>query len=67
MKDIVNQVSLRRNGYYYEDAVELFLKYDDKKSKEWEKNGAYFKTKAEMYEYYIGEDYEKALKAKRRE
>ena len=65
--DIVNRVSQHRNGYYYEDAVELLLKYDDKMSKEWEKNGAYFKSKAEMYEYYIGEDYEKALKAKRRE
>ncbi len=64
---VVNQVSWHRNGYYYEDAVELLLKYDDKMLKEWEKNGAYFKSKAEMYEYYIGEDYEKALRAKRRE
>ncbi len=65
--EIVNRVSQHRNGYYYEDAVELLLKYDDKMSKEWEKNGAYFKSKAEMYEYYIGEDYEKALREKRRE
>ncbi len=65
--EIVNRVSQHRNGYYYEDAVELLLKYDDKMSEEWEKDGAYFKSKAEMYEYYIGEDYEKALREKRRE
>lgn len=66
MLDIANQVSQHRNGYYYEDAIELIFKYDDKLSKEWDKNGIYFKSKTEMYDYYIGEDYEKVLKTKKK-
>ena len=65
--DVVNLVSQHRNGYYYEDAVELILRLDDKFSNEWERNGKYFKSKTEMYEYYIGEDYEKVLKARKKE
>lgn len=65
MMDFVNLVFWHRNGYNYENAVELLLKFDDKMSEEWEKNDAYFKSKAEMYEYYIGEDYEKGIERKK--
>ncbi len=64
--DILNRVREHRNSYYYIDAIDLILKYDEKLEREWNKNGFYFKSKEELYECWIGEDYEKELKIKKK-
>lgn len=65
--DILSRVNQHQNSYYYAEAIEIMFKYDEKLSKEWNKNGSYFKSRTEMYEYWIGEEYDKVLKARKKE
>ncbi len=65
--EIINFVKQHQNSYYYTEAVEVIFKYNEKLMKEWNKNGSFFKSKTEMYEYWIGEDYDKVLKARKKE
>ena len=65
--EIINSISQQRSSYYYSEAVDLIFKYDEKLMKEWGKNGSYFKSKMELYDYYIGEDYDKVLKQRKKE
>lgn len=67
LKSLVNKINYLKGKYYYDDAIELVYIYNDRLMKEWEKNGTYFKSKTEMYEYYIGEDYDKVLKQRKKE
>lgn len=65
--DILNRVKQHQGSYYYDDAIDVIFAYDEKLSKEWFKNGSYFKSRIEMYEYWIGEEYDKVLKARKKE
>lgn len=64
--DILNRVKQHQGSYYYDDAIDVIFAYDEKLSKEWDKNGSYFKSKNEMFEYWIGEEYDKVLKARKK-
>ena len=66
IQDLVNHVSRHRNSYYYNEAIDLIFAYNDKLAKEWEKNGEYFQSKAEMYEFWVGDEYDKVLKERKR-
>ena len=65
--DVISKVSAHRDSFYYTEAIDLIFKYDEKLAKEWGKNGSYFKSKEEMYEYWIQEEYDKMLKARKKE
>ncbi len=65
--DVISKVSAHRNSFYYTEAIDLIFKYDEKLAKDWGKNGSYFKSQAEMYEIWIGEEYDKVLKARKKE
>lgn len=67
LKSIVNRINEHKGKYYYADVIDVVFKHNDKLTKEWEKNGTYFKSKAEMFEYWIGEEYDKVLKARKKE
>lgn len=67
LKSLVNRINYLKGKYYYDDVIELVFIYNDRLIKEWGKNGTYFKSKTEMYEYYIGEDYDKVLKQRKKE
>ena len=64
---LLSLINQHQGGYYYNDAVDVIFAYDEKLSKEWDKNGSYFKSKNEMFEYWIGEGYDKVLKARKKE
>lgn len=64
---LLNLIKQHQGSYYYNDAVDVIFAYDEKLSKEWFKNGSYFKSKNEMFEYWIGEGYDKVLKARKKE
>lgn len=63
---LLSLIKQHQGGYYYNDAVDVIFAYDEKLSKEWDKNGSYFKSKNEMFEYWIGEGYDKVLKARKK-
>lgn len=65
--DVISKVSAHRYSFYYTEAIDLIFKYDEKLTKEWGKNGSYFESQAEMYEIWIGEEYDKVLKARKKE
>ena len=67
LKSVVNRINEHRGKYYYADVIDAVFKLNDKLAKEWEKNGKYFKSKAEMFEYWISEEYDKVLKARKKE
>lgn len=67
LKSVVNRINEHKGKYYYADVIDAVFKLNDKLAKEWEKNGTYFKSKAEMFEYWIGEEYDKVLKARKKE
>lgn len=67
LKSIVDRINKHKGKYYYTDVIDVVFKLNDKLAKEWEKNGTYFKSKAEMFEYWIGEEYDKVLKARKKE
>lgn len=67
LKSIVNRINEHKGKYYYADVIDVVFKHNDKLAKEWEKNGKYFKSKAEMFEYWIGEEYDKVLKTRKKE
>ncbi len=64
--EIINRISQHRNSYYYQEAIELLFQYNAKLLKEWKINGIYFDSKTEMFEYWIGEEYDKTLKNKKK-
>lgn len=65
LKSIVERINKHKGKYYYSDIIDLIFTLDSKLAKEWEKNGSYFKSKVEMYENWIGDDYNKVLKSKK--
>lgn len=65
--EILDCVKQHQNSYYYIESLEVIFKYDEKLMKEWNKHGSLFKSKAEMYEIWIGEEYDKVLKARKKE
>lgn len=67
LKSIVDRINKHKGKYYYEDVIDVVFKLNDKLAKEWEKNGTYFKSKAEMFECWIGEEYDKMLKVRKKE
>lgn len=67
LKSVVNRINEHKGKYYYADVIDVVFKHNDKLTKEWEKNGKYFKSKAEMFEYWISEEYDKVLKARKKE
>ena len=67
LKSVVNRINEHKGKYYYADVIDAVFKLNDKLAKEWEKNGTYFKSKAEMFEYWISEEYDKVLKARKKE
>ncbi|MBO7446666.1 MAG: hypothetical protein J6T86_09700 [Bacteroidales bacterium] len=67
LKSVVNRINEHKGKYYYADVIDAVFKLNDKLAKEWEKNGIYFKSKAEMFEYWISEEYDKVLKARKKE
>lgn len=67
LKSVVNRINEHKGKYYYADVIDAVFKLNDKLAKEWEKNGKYFKSKAEMFEYWISEEYDKVLKARKKE
>ena len=67
LKSVVNRINEHKGKYYYADVIDVVFKHNDKLTKEWEKNGRYFKSKAEMFEYWISEEYDKVLKARKKE
>jgi len=67
LKSVVNRINEHKGKYYYADVLDVVFKLNDKLAKEWEKNGKYFKSKAEMFECWISEEYDKVLKARKKE
>lgn len=67
VKSVVDRMEYHQKHCYYDEALAILFKYNEGLSKEWERNGSYFKDKAEMYEAYISEDYAKILKTKKKE
>ena len=67
LKSVVNRINKHKGKYYYADVIDVVFKHNDKLAKEWEKNGIYFKSKAEMFECWISEEYDKVLKARKKE
>ena len=64
---LLSKIEFHRERYYYSDVMDLVFNYNEKLSKEWSKNGNYFQSKAEMYDIYIGEDYDKELKQRKKD
>ncbi len=65
IKTILEKINTHYRGFYYTDAVGLLLEFNEKFSQDWYKNGIYFKSPVEMYEYYIEDDYDKVLKQRK--
>ena len=65
--EILDCMKQHQNSYYYIESLEVIFRYDEKLMKEWNKHGSLFKSKAEMYEIWIGEEYDKVLKARKKE
>lgn len=65
--EILDCMKQHQNSYYYIESIEVIFRYDEKLMKEWNKHGSLFKSKAEMYEIWIGEEYDKVLKARKKE
>lgn len=65
--EIVERIAYHKNKCYYDEVITLIFNNNDRLTKEWEKNGKFFKNQAEMYEVYIGNDYNDVLKSKKKE
>lgn len=67
VKSLVSKIDGHKGKYFYSDIIDMVFDLNEKLSKEWMKNGSYFKSKIEMYESWIGEEYDKLLKTKKKE
>ena len=67
IKSLVDKISEHHGEYFYSDVIDMVFDLNEKLAKEWVKNGSYFKSKIEMYESWIGEEYDKLLKTKKKE
>lgn len=51
---------------YYPQVIDLVIKYNKKLNIEWSDKGKFFDNKAEFYNAYLSDDYEKILKANKK-
>lgn len=64
-KKWVQLIASHKGKSSYPRIIEFVVNTNKVLSKEWEKNGTYFKDKIEFYEAYISPDYKKILKGKK--
>ena len=67
IRKILKSIDIHRNSYFYAEAIDAVFKNNEMLEQEWEKNGAYFTSKSEMFEYWIGTGYNKELKKRKKE
>lgn len=67
VKSLVSKINNHQGKCFYSDIIDMVFDLNEKLAKEWVKNGSYFKSKIEMYESWIGEEYDKLLKTKKKE
>lgn len=67
VKSLVSKINNHQGKCFYSDIIDIVFDLNEKLAKEWVKNGSYFKSKIEMYESWIGEEYDKLLKTKKKE
>mgnify|MGYP003426297723 CR=1 FL=1 len=66
VKSLVSKINNHQGKCFYSDIIDMVFDLNEKLAKEWVKNGSYFKSKIEMYESWIGEEYDKLLKTKKK-
>ncbi len=64
-KEIVKIIASHRDDSSYPRIIEFVVTTNKILSKEWGRNGKYFKDKIEFYEAYISPDYKKILREKK--
>ncbi|MBO4320270.1 MAG: hypothetical protein J5857_07355, partial [Treponema sp.] len=67
IRKILKSIDIHRNSYFYAEAIDAVFKNNEMLEQEWEKNGAYFTSKSEIFEYWIGTGYNKELKKRKKE
>jgi len=65
-ENVLSIISKSQNKPYYMQVIDFVISTNNRLSKEWTKNGQYFKNKVEFYTAYLSEDYKSILKEKKK-